>query len=208
MLLSTYFLHATYTSTHVRSAALCLFGLAILIWCDTKGSGDSSANHSWTGDIICLISASLYAISNVTEEHLVNHHTTSEFLGKAGLWGSLLCGVQAFYFEYDTVVSIEWNCNNVLLVATYVLCLFCMYSLVPIVYRMAGATFLSMSMITSNFYSLLVGIFFLDSQMPQFYPIAYTLVILGVVLYSLAPNPIQDEERQPIVKSPTTTSYV
>lgn len=44
--------------------------------------------------------------------------------------------------------------------------------------------------------------------MPQFYPIAYTLVILGVVLYSLAPNPIQDEERQPIVKSPTTTSYV
>lgn len=41
------------------------------------------------------MSASLYAISNVTEEHLVRNHTSFEFLGKAGLWGSVLCGIQA-----------------------------------------------------------------------------------------------------------------
>jgi hypothetical protein len=42
MLLSTYFLHAKYTATHIKSAALCLLGLAILIWCDTVESDDAS----------------------------------------------------------------------------------------------------------------------------------------------------------------------
>lgn len=88
------------------------------------------------------------------------------------------------------------------LVSTYVLCLFCMYSLVPTVYRMVGATFLSMSLITSNFYSLIVGLFFLDAHMPPFYPIAYALVIVSVTTYSLAPSPssiIDDIERNPIL---------
>ncbi|KAG1137311.1 hypothetical protein G6F37_010867 [Rhizopus arrhizus] len=202
MLLSTYFLHAKYTATHIKSAALCLLGLAILIWCDTVESDDASANHSWIGDVICLMSASLYAISNVTEEHLVRSHTSFEFLGKAGLWGSVLCGIQALYFEYDTWITTQWSIHSVLLVTVYVLCLFCMYSLVPIVYRMAGAAFLSMSLITSNFYSLLVGICFLDAKMPQFYPISYTLVIVGVVFYSLAPSPTsEDDEQRQINKS-------
>lgn len=89
------------------------------------------------------------------------------------------------------------------LVATYVLCLFCMYSLVPTVYRMAGATFLSMSLITSNFYSLIVGLFFLDVAMPPFYPIAYALVLVSVTTYSLAPSPssiLDDIERSPILQ--------
>ena len=42
-----------------------------------------------------MTSATLYAVSNVTEEHLVKQYTTTEFLGKAGCWGSLLCGVLA-----------------------------------------------------------------------------------------------------------------
>lgn len=79
-----------------------------------------------------------------------------------------------------------------------------MYSLVPTVYRMMGATFLSMSLITSNFYSLIVGLFFLEAKMPPFYPIAYALVIVSVTTYSLAPSPTPkqeiDEESQPILE--------
>jgi hypothetical protein len=51
-----------------------------------------------------------------------------------------------------------------LLVAGYVLCLFTMYSLVPTVYRMASATFVNMNLITNNFYSLLIGLFFLNAK--------------------------------------------
>ncbi|KAI9276395.1 solute carrier family 35 member SLC35F1/F2/F6 [Sporodiniella umbellata] len=42
MLLSTYFLHAKYTLIHIKSAALCFFGLVIIIWCDVKGDSESS----------------------------------------------------------------------------------------------------------------------------------------------------------------------
>ncbi|KAL9543210.1 hypothetical protein MBANPS3_008221 [Mucor bainieri] len=204
MLLSTYFLSATYSKIHVQSALVCLVGLALLIWGDTIGDDDATKNHSWIGDVICLSSATLYAISNVTEEHLVKQHTSTEFLGKAGFWGSILCGLQAYYFEFDRVIEIQWSWSVLSLVATYVLCLFCMYSLVPTVYRMVGATFLSMSLITSNFYSLVVGLLFLDAHMPPFYPIAYALVIISVTAYSLAPSPIplkqegDDEESRPI----------
>ncbi|KAI9364045.1 hypothetical protein BD770DRAFT_174010 [Pilaira anomala] len=92
----------------------------------------------------------------------------------------------------------------------YVICLFCMYSLVPTVYRMVGATFLSMSLITSNFYSLVVGLFFLDAHMPPFYPIAYALVIVSVTTYSLASPPSalvnDDVERNPILNKSLSTT--
>lgn len=109
-----------------------------------------------------------------------------------------------FYFEFDRLNQIEWSLPIVSLIATYVLCLFCMYSLVPTVYRMVGATFLSMSLITSNFYSLIVGLLFLDAKMPPFYPVAYALVITSVTAYSLAPSPIppkleEDEENRPLL---------
>ncbi|CEG66212.1 hypothetical protein RMATCC62417_02831 [Rhizopus microsporus] len=164
MLLSTYFLHAKYSLIHVRSAVICLVGLALLIWCDTMATDDATANHSWIGDIICLMSATSYAVCNVIEEHLVSHHTTAEILGKAGLLGSLMCGIQALYFEYDTVISIQWTLGSGLLVVGYILCLFTMYSLVPTVYRMTSATFVNMNLITNNFYSLLVGLFFLNAK--------------------------------------------
>lgn len=51
-----------------------------------------------------------------------------------------------------------------LLVVGYILCLFTMYSLVPTVYRMTSATFVNMNLITNNFYSLLVGLFFLNAK--------------------------------------------
>ncbi|CAO3656274.1 unnamed protein product [Mucor fragilis] len=95
MLLSTYFLNATYSKIHVQSALVCLVGLALLIWGDTIDDDEATKNHSWIGDLICLSSATLYAISNVTEEHLVKQRTSTEFLGQAGFWGSILCGLQA-----------------------------------------------------------------------------------------------------------------
>ncbi|KAI8883739.1 DUF914-domain-containing protein [Backusella circina FSU 941] len=203
MLFSAYFLHTKYHRVHFKSAFICLSGLAMLIYGDTINNDEATVNHSWIGDIVCLSSATLYAASNVTEEHLVKHHTSTEFLGKAGCWGTLLCGILAVYFEYDLVIHITWSWSVLSLISMYVLCLFCMYSLVPTVYRMAGATFLSISLITSNFYSLVVGIFFLDAKMPPFYPVAYALVLVGVTLYSLAPPPLSDddtnEEYQPII---------
>lgn len=54
--------------------------------------------------------------------------------------------------------------SKVIYISIYVTSLLCMYSLGPTVYRLSNATFLSMSLITSNFYTLLIGLVFLDAE--------------------------------------------
>ncbi|KAL1933240.1 hypothetical protein VTP01DRAFT_7330 [Rhizomucor pusillus] len=207
MLLSRYLLYAQYRLSHFGGVSLCLAGLSMLIWTDTKDDGASQDNHSWIGDVICLLSATLYAVSNVTEEYLVKRCTTAEFLSRAGFWGSIICGVQAFAFEHHAWMQIEWSWPIVIYVSIYVTSLLCMYSLGPTVYRLSNATFLSMSLITSNFYTLLIGLVFLDAEMPRLYPFAYILVLLGAATYNFSTPPsskVADPERLPILSKDVT----
>ncbi|CAO3618237.1 unnamed protein product [Cunninghamella blakesleeana] len=188
MLLSFHLLKTRYRPVHIFGVSLCLIGLVLLIWSDTSSS--SSSNHSWIGDLFCLVSSTLYAISNVSEEYLVHHFTTTKFLYQVGFWGMIQSGLLAFFFEYDTLKSVNWSWYIVLLISIYVICLFCMYSLIPKLYRLGGATFVSMNLMTSNFYSLLMGLLFLNAKMPPFYPLAYLLVIIGATFYNSSQPPV------------------
>ncbi|KAI9313659.1 hypothetical protein BX666DRAFT_1977191 [Dichotomocladium elegans] len=207
MFLSYLYLGYRYRSTHIFGIALSFAGLFMLIWTD-KASTD---NHSWVGDMICLMSATLYAISNVTEEYLVNRCTTHVFLARAGFWGSILSGTQAFFFEHHTWTSIEWDWHKAGLVAVYVSCLSTMYSLGPTLYRMTNATFLSMSLLTSNFYSLLASVLFLETKIPSLYPVAYVLVISGAILFNISTPSVHPQvnhdERQVLVKDDHEYNY-
>ncbi|CAO3611134.1 unnamed protein product [Cunninghamella echinulata] len=195
MLLSYHLLNTRYRGVHIFGVSLCLVGLILLIWSDTVNSS-SSSNHSWIGDLFCLVSSTLYAISNVSEEYLVHHFSTTNFLYQVGFWGMVQSGLLAFFFEYDILISTKWSWSIVLLIAIYVLCLFCMYSLIPKLYRLAGATFVSMNLMTSNFYSLLMGLLFLNAKMPPFYPLAYLLVIIGASFYNSTQPPVYHHQQQ------------
>lgn len=46
------------------------------------------------GDGLVLLSAVLYAVSNVCQEHTVKNQSRVEFLGMMGLFGTLISGVQ------------------------------------------------------------------------------------------------------------------
>lgn len=46
------------------------------------------------GDVLVLLGASLYAISNVSEEYIVKNLSRVEFLGMVGLFGTIISGVQ------------------------------------------------------------------------------------------------------------------
>ncbi|KAJ8662375.1 hypothetical protein O0I10_002069 [Lichtheimia ornata] len=201
MLLSMCCLGYRYYAAHFGGVTLCLIGLFTLIWADTMNNRTTNSNHSWIGDLICLTSATLYAVSNVTEEYLVNRCTTEQFLTRAGMWGSILSGLQALVFEHESLVSIEWRWEIAGLISIYVICLSCMYSLGPTLYRMTNATFLSMSLMTSNFYSLLASLVFLEAQMPPFYPVAYILVICGAAIFNTSDPPsTSHHEQQPMWK--------
>lgn len=46
------------------------------------------------GDILVLLGASLYAVSNVCEEYIVKKLSRREFLGMVGLFGTVISGIQ------------------------------------------------------------------------------------------------------------------
>ncbi len=46
------------------------------------------------GDGLVLVSAALYAVSNVCQEYTVKNLSRVEFLGMMGLFGTLISGVQ------------------------------------------------------------------------------------------------------------------
>ncbi|KAG2177886.1 hypothetical protein INT43_003133 [Umbelopsis isabellina] len=114
------FTHARYSKTQYTGVVLCMSGLALLIYGDyvnnrletglslkaslhiapdkeeIKQSITCIDNHSWIGDLSCvstLAGATLYAIANLIEEHLVAENAIEEVLGQLGMWGTIMCSL-------------------------------------------------------------------------------------------------------------------
>lgn len=54
----------------------------------------SAAANILMGDCLVLISAALYAVSNVCQEYTVKNLSRVEFLGMVGLFGTIISSVQ------------------------------------------------------------------------------------------------------------------
>ena len=59
-----------------------------------KNTFDISASNKVLGDLLCLLGALLYGLSNVGQEYIVRSFSRVEFLGMLGLFGSVINGVQ------------------------------------------------------------------------------------------------------------------
>ena len=77
--------------------------------------------------------------------------------------------------ERTQLAEIEWDYQIVLLLLGFAGCLFVMYSVVPMFLRKAGATAMNLSLLTSDFYGLLFGIFLFGFEVFSFrfpFPVA------------------------------------
>jgi len=52
------------------------------------------ASNKVLGDILCLVGAILYGVSNVCQEHLVCRFGSLQYLAAIGLFGSIVSGIQ------------------------------------------------------------------------------------------------------------------
>ncbi|PNJ76169.1 SLC35F2 isoform 5 [Pongo abelii] len=95
MALSWFILHARYRVIHFIAVAVCLLGVGTMVGADIlAGREDNSGSDVLIGDILVLLGASLYAISNVCEEYIVKKLSRQEFLGMVGLFGTIISGIQ------------------------------------------------------------------------------------------------------------------
>ncbi|XP_057551768.1 solute carrier family 35 member F2 isoform X3 [Hippopotamus amphibius kiboko] len=160
MALSWFILYARYRVVHFIAVAVCLLGVGTMVGADIlAGREDNSGSNVLIGDILVLLGASLYAVSNVCEEYIVKKLSRQEFLGMVGLFGTIISGIQLLIVEYKDIASIQWDWKVALLFVAFALCMFCLYSFMPLVIKVTSATSVNLGILTADLYSLFFGLF-------------------------------------------------
>ncbi|KAH7056744.1 hypothetical protein BKA57DRAFT_451259 [Linnemannia elongata] len=189
VLLSVFFLKMRFLRYHYLGVFFAMAGMGFLIWSDMEAGKDFPGSDYVKGDLFCLLGATLYAVSNVYQEFLVRQTPLYEVVGQLGFWATILNGIQLAILERNEIRNVKWTPEVVGYMIGFDVALFMMYSVSPILFRLSSATFFNLSLLTSDFYGLILGIFIFNAKINRLYPIAYVLIIGGIIVYNIYPAP-------------------
>lgn len=190
-------LKVRYRFAQYAGIVVCIAGQGLLIASDSiTGSNGGSLPRQWRGDLWALGGATFYGFSNVFEEFLVSEKPLYEVVGQLAFWGLLINGTQAGIFDRAALRSATWNGPVAGYLVGYTLVLTVFYSIAPIVFRLSSAAFFNISLLTMNFWGVAIGIHVLHIHMHYLYPVAFVLVIVGLLVYFLTDG-ILGESKKP-----------
>ena len=186
--ISFVFLKVRYHWAQVLGIFVCVGGMGILLASDHiqgVNGGDISRGNQLKGDLFALLGATFYGLSNVYEEWFVSGRPLYEVIGQLGFWGMIINGVQAGIFDRASFRAATWNSKVGGYLTGYTLILTLFYTLVPILYRLASAAFFNISLLTGNFWGVIIGTAVFGYSVHYLYPIAFTLIMIGHFVYYL-----------------------
>nr|XP_054510351.1 solute carrier family 35 member F2 [Agelaius phoeniceus] len=198
MALSWFLLRARYKMIHFVAVAICLLGVATMVGADIlAGREEGEGSDVVIGDVLVLLAASLYAISNVGEEYIVKNLSRVEFLGMVGLFGTIISGLQLAIVEHKEIMKIQWNWKIALLFTAFALCMFGLYSFMPVVIKVSSATSVNLAILTSDLYSLFLGLYLFFYKFSGLYIVSFVIIMVGFTLYCAAPAPTAEPTAVP-----------
>ncbi|CAI2173143.1 10497_t:CDS:2 [Funneliformis geosporum] len=203
VLLSFIFLKVRFHWSQYLAVLICLAGIAALIIGDFKTDVEmNTGSNLILGDIFCLISATCYAISNVAEEFLVRQRPFWEVVGQLGIYGTIISGIQLAILERGELIGSTWDGKIIGIIVAYSIAMFCLYTGAPILFKLASATFFNLSLLTSDFYSIIFAIFLFQSKLHHLHIVAFVGTMLGLTIYNIYPatqpkvESIKDEDEE------------
>ncbi|KAL9101656.1 MAG: hypothetical protein Q9163_003112 [Psora crenata] len=201
VLISTVFLHVRYHWTQILGIVICIGGVGILFGSDHIANGSTtggiSGGNQLKGDLFALAGATFYGLSNVAEEFLVSKRPLYEVVGQLGFWGMFISGAQTGIFDRDGFRTANWYDGKVGGYLTgYTLCLTIFYSGAPLMFRLASAAFFNISLLTGNFWGVVIGVKVFHLSIHWMYPIAFVCIIGGLTVYFVGKN-VLGEARKP-----------
>lgn len=195
------FLRVRYHWFQIIGILICIGGMGVLFGSDHITGSDSSGHISGRtqvkGDLFALLGATFYGLANVTEEFLVSVRPMYEVLGQLGMYAMVINGVQAAIFDRAAMHDAHWNSQVGGYLAGYTLCLFYFYSTVPIMFRLSSAAFFNISLLTANFWGVVIGVKVFHYSIHWMYPIAFVCIIVGQVVYFIGRQIFGDESFKP-----------
>uniref|UniRef100_H3C9R4 Solute carrier family 35 member F2 n=1 Tax=Tetraodon nigroviridis TaxID=99883 RepID=H3C9R4_TETNG len=199
MLLSWWALKTRYRLVHYLAVCVCLLGVGAMVGADLlAGRDQGSTANILLGDCLVLISAALYAVSNVCQEYTVKNLSRVEFLGMVGLFGTLISAIQMVVLERDEIAAIQWSWQVALLFSAYALCMYGLYSCMPVVVKLSSATSVNLSLLTADLFSLFCGIFLFQYSFSALYLVSLAVILIGFITFNAVPTPAASFSSSPI----------
>ncbi|XP_023117695.2 solute carrier family 35 member F2-like [Amphiprion ocellaris] len=207
MVLSWWVLKIRYRPIHYVSVVICLLGVGAMVGADLlSGRNQGSTSNLLLGDGLVLLSATLYAVSNICQEYTVKRRNRVEFLGMIGLFGTIISAVQMVVLERNQVAEIQWSWRVGLLFASFALCMFALYSFMPIVMKLSSATSVNLSLLTADLFSLFCGIFLFQYNFSGLYLVSLVIILIGFITFNAVPMPSDQSNPDDLSVSSSSSS--
>ncbi|KAK3355234.1 DUF914-domain-containing protein [Neurospora tetraspora] len=189
-------LKVRYKWFQIGGILICCGGMGILLASDhITGSNGGPGVNMLKGDLFGLLGATLYGVSNVYEEWFVSKRPVYEVLSFLGFFGVIINGVQAAIFDRQAATDATWNGPVAGWLVGYTFAMLIFYSLAPLILRMGSAAFFDISLLTANFWGVIVGVKVFGYVIHFMYPIAFVCIIIGLVVYFLAGSVLGDSKK-------------
>ncbi|KAK4404098.1 Solute carrier family 35 member F1 [Sesamum angolense] len=200
LFLTWFFLKTRYRFQKLVGVVICIAGLVVVVFSDVH-SADRTGNNSLRVKttlfdcgklevatllkVICLLLlATLYGVSNVSEEYFVKSADRVELMAFLGIFGALISACQISILERDELRSIHWTAGAALPFIGFSVAMFLFYSGVPVLLKISGSTMLNLSLLTSDMWAVLIRIFAYHEKVDWMYFVAFAAVAVGLVVYS------------------------
>jgi len=158
-------------------------GLGLLVASDQLQSENGPGLSFIRGDMLMVAAATCYGFTNATEEFLVRKVPLYQVVGQLGMWGMIINGIQAAALEYQGMRTVSWNGETIGFIAVYTFTMLVLYTVAPLLYRMASSTYFNISILTSDFWGLCFGLGLYGYKPYWLYFVAYVIVLGGLVVY-------------------------
>lgn len=184
MLLTGVFLKTKYRFRKITGVVVCIAGLVIVVFSDVHAGDRAGGSNPRIGDLLVIAGATLYAVSNVSEEFLVKNADRVELMSMLGLFGAIVSAIQVSILERDNLKAIHWSAGAALPFVGFSVAMFLFYSLVPVLLKINGSTMLNLSLLTSDMWAVIIRIFAYHEKVDWMYFLAFAAVAIGLIVYS------------------------
>ncbi|CAG9562624.1 unnamed protein product [Danaus chrysippus] len=169
---------------HVAGATLGLMAVVCVVWADVEGAPTDGKNQL-VGDMLCLAGSLLYALVTVLQEIMLKTHSCAEYLALLGFIGSLLSCSQTFFLEFSDLMTFNWyELDTIIQLGSYCVVQTIFQILQSFMLRDAGSIILHLSFLSSDYYTLIAGMFIFQFKFHALYFLSYFLAMVGVFLFS------------------------
>ncbi|KII87432.1 hypothetical protein PLICRDRAFT_43071 [Plicaturopsis crispa FD-325 SS-3] len=191
------YMRPKYHWTQILGVLVCIGGLGMLVSSDMLTDKNYPALNKGMGDGFMILGATLYGFTNATEEFFVRKRPLYEVVGQMGMWGTLINGIQAAGLEHVVMTQVVWNGATIGLIIAYTAAMFILYTVAPLIYRTASSAYYNISLLTSDFYGLLFGLFLFHYSPFWLYFPSFVVVIIGLIIYFWSATPEEQGRLDP-----------